>query len=198
MKLHEKIRIIRKESGLSLKELHRRIIYHYGNDALGYWTLSRIELGKHKTSHISSLEQIATGLNVTVSELYEGVDRDQPESSPFIRKTQRRGGFTFNDKAKFEIVSPSNLDFWMLEFKFLPGGKTLVKRSTAINDSLEFVYVVQGEIICHINNDDSDTFKTHTLKKGDTLTFDNRKPSYFENISNKKTTLLVYQNPKKI
>lgn len=192
MKLHEKIRKLRKNAKISLKEFHRRIVFHYGDDALGYWTLSRIELGKHKNIRVSSLEQICTALNITLGELYEDVEKDSPENSPLIRRNQRRGEYTYDEKAKFDIVTPSNLDFWMLELTILPGGKTLPKKSTAEGISIETVYVVHGTAICHVGETE------HELKKGDTLTFDNHASSYFENISDGKTVLLVYQAPKKI
>ncbi len=192
MKLHEKIRILRKDAKISLKELHRRIVFHYGEHALGYWTLSRIELGKHEHVRLHSLEQICTALNVSIGDLYEGVEIDSPENAPLIKRNQRRGGYTYNDKAKFDIITPSNLDFWMVELTILPGGKTSPKKSTAEGISVETVYVVHGTILCHIGN------KNYELKKGDTITFDNHASSYFKNTSNAKSVLLIYQNPKKI
>ncbi len=192
MKLHEKIRNIRKTAKISLKELHRRIVFHYGDQALGYWTLSRIELGKHEHIRLSSLEQICTALNISLGELYEGVERDNVENMPLIKRNQRRGGYTFNEKAKFDIVTPSNLDFWILELTILPGGETTPKKSTAEGTSTEIAYVIHGKVLCYIEDTE------YELKKGDTLTFDNRSSSYYKNISNAKSVLLIYQNPKKI
>ncbi len=192
MKLHEKIRSLRKEAKISLKELHRRIVFHYGKHALGYWTLSRIELGKHENIRLSSLEQICTALNISLGELYEGVEKDNIENSPLIKRNQRRGGYVFNKNAKFDVVTPSNLDFWMLELTVLPGGQTAPKKSTAEGVSIEFVYVIHGNISCHVGG------KIYELKKGDTITFDNHFPCYFKNSSSSKSVLLIYQSPKKI
>ncbi len=192
MKLHEKIRNLRINAKISLRELRRRIVFHYGKQALGYWTLSRIELGKHEHVRLSSLEQICTALNISLGELYEGVDRDNLENSPLIKRSGRRGGYTFNEKAKFDIVTPSNLDFWMLELTILPGGKTSPKKSTAEGTSVEIVYVVHGAVSCFIGD------REYELQKGDTLTFDNHASSYFKNNSPSRGVLLIYQNPKKI
>ncbi|MCX5704177.1 MAG: helix-turn-helix transcriptional regulator, partial [Candidatus Omnitrophica bacterium] len=96
MKLHEKIRQIRKGKGLSLTELHRLMLNDFKEGTVTYRTLQRIEAGDTDGKG-STLHQISTALGITLSELKRGTEE---ESRPvdLIRKNKRMGKYVFNEK----------------------------------------------------------------------------------------------------
>ena len=68
MKLNEKIKQIRQDKGLSLKELHRLMLNDFKEGTVTYRTLQRIEAGDTDGKG-SSLHQICTALGLSLSEL---------------------------------------------------------------------------------------------------------------------------------
>jgi len=70
MKLHEKITQLRKERGLKIKDLHDKLKEIFGDKALSYRTLLRIEKG-YTDGRGSSLYQICLGLGILLKELRE-------------------------------------------------------------------------------------------------------------------------------
>ncbi|MBU1128370.1 MAG: XRE family transcriptional regulator [Candidatus Omnitrophica bacterium] len=193
MKLNEKIRFMRRQKNLTIRQLHEHIVKLYEESALSYWTLSNIECGKYHDMHPSSIEQIMAGLGVTLPELFDGVERETLEVKPLIRRTKRSGGYKSADgKVRYEIITPNDLDYWIIEYTVEPGHKTSPGKVISYADSIETVYVVSGKVVCHVGE------SQYPLQKGDTFTFDNHQTFYYENIFNKKAIFIVYQNPKKI
>ncbi|MFC1599170.1 cupin domain-containing protein [Candidatus Omnitrophota bacterium] len=191
MKYHEKIREIRKEMGLSLLEFEGKLKSIFGEKALKYNTLARIERGETKP-RMSSLTQICVGFQKTLKELKENVE-EESTLVDLIKRNKRIDRFTYNQKAHSDILTPSKRNFVCAELTILPYGKT-VKEQDPIEEKkfAKWVYCLKGKIICHIGKE------AHTLKKGDCLSFESTLPHYFENKTDAKSVCIVVQNPRHI
>ena len=194
MKLHERIRDIRKNiAKLSLKEFHQRLIDIFGDKALTYYSLYRLEKGYREDIRIKSLYQICTGLGISLKELKEGTEQEESRIVNIIRGSERSDNrYIYNEKAIAEIVSSRNIKFLAMELTLLPGGATKKEEDPIdVNRFEKLVIVLQGEVVCYIGEE------KHSIKKGDTLSFASNIPHHFENPSKKiKARCIIIQNPK--
>lgn len=215
MKLHEKIKKIRLEKGITLKELHLKIINEFSENAVTYRTLLRIEAGD-TDGRGTTLHQISTAFGMSLRELKKNTEE---ESSPvdFVKKTKRLGRYVFNEKAYAELMMRQNHNFMATELVLAPGGSTKLERdpewaveeNTAqqIKETLKklnqqawedykiwkfekYIYCLRGSIGCYIGND------KYILKSGDGLTFESSAPHWFENTSKSASRCLILQNPR--
>jgi transcriptional regulator with XRE-family HTH domain len=217
MKLHERIKQLRQEKGMSLKELHRLILNDFKEEAVTYLTLQRIEAGQ-TDGRGSSLYQICTALKVTLSELKKGTEE---ENNPvdIIRKKTRLGKYVFNGQAYTELLSRQNRNFMVQELVLKSQGKTnleqdpelaldkerleqikeILKGSAFESQLLEnygilkfekYVYCLKGQVNCYIGKN------AYILRKGDGLSFESSIPHWFENISKFESRCLIFQNPR--
>ncbi len=191
MKLHEKITHIRKEKGLKLQDLHRRLQEIFGDRALSYRTLQRIEKGQ-TDGRGSSLYQICLGLGITLKELREGTE-DGFTLADLVRRSKRQGRYIYNEKSYAEILTGLGIRFIALELVLEAGGKTKIEKDPVDEGKFEkFVYVIKGKITCIIKE------KRFILKRGDCLTFDSRLPHSFQNETSSQARCIVIQNPRHI
>ncbi len=192
MKLGEKIRHIRKtEKQLKLKELHEKLISIFGNRAISYKSLIRIEKGQ-RDGRLKSIHQIACGLGINVKDLLTGTERDTPNEeqvlSHIVRKKTRLGKFTYSDKAHLEILSSQECPFLGVELVLAPGGKTKQEEDPEGTEML--LILTKGQITAHVLNE------VHQLSPGDSLHFKSHIPHYFENAKEKTAKAILIQNPK--
>ena len=194
MKLHEKIRDIRKNTlKLSLKEFHKKLVDIFGDRALTYYSLCRLEKGYREDIRLKSLYQICTGLGMSLKELKEGTEQEESKIVNIIRNAYRPDNrYIYNEKAIAEILSSRNIKFLAMELMLLPGGITKKEEDPVdVNRFEKLIIVLQGDILCHIGTE------KHLIKKGDTLSFASNILHYFENPSKKvKTRCIIVQNPK--
>jgi len=194
MKLHEKIRDLRKNAlKLSLKEFHEKLVDIFGDKALTYYSLCRLEKGYREDIRLKSLYQICTGLGFSLKELKEGTEREESKIVNIIRSSAKDSNkYIYNEKAIAEILSSRNIKFLAMELSLLPGGKTKKEEDPVdLNRFEKLIIMLQGEILAHIGSEE------HRIKKGDTLSFASNIPHYFENPSKKiKTRCIIIQNPK--
>jgi len=217
MKLHEKIKKIRREKGLSLKELHRLIINDFKEGAITYRTLQRIEAGDTDGKG-SSLHQLCTALGVSLSELKKDTE-EQTRPIDLIKRGKRLGRYVFSASAYADLLIRQNRNFMVTELVLKPQGKTkleldpelvlekekikqireIIKSSIVELSGLEdyqilkfekYVYCLKGNIACYIGKD------TYILRKGDGLSFESAIPHWFENLSRKESRCLIFQNPR--
>jgi len=193
MKLNEKIRKIRKEKGFTMLELQAKIRDVFGENALKYNTLARIEQGK-TNPRMNSLLQISTGLGVTLRELKEGIEEETYTRFDLVKKNKRTDRYTHNPKTYSEILTPLKRSFLCVELVIEPHGKTLWEQDPMEEDRKfeKWIYCLKGEVICHIGQDE------YPLKKGDCLSFESTIPHYFENRTKKKISCIIVQNPRHI
>lgn len=186
MKHYEKIKKIRNDLNLTVKNVHERGAAILGpQKAISISTINRIETGKpHK---FSSLVTLCFILGITIKELFKGTEF---EECLIIRKKERTGGYQFNENASSQIINNPNHSFLAQEFLLLPGGETSLDRAPQNREKYEkMVYVISGQLVCVLDNQET------VLKGGDTISFDSTKPHYFKNTSGKKCKFLAAENP---
>ena len=186
MKHYEKIKKIRNDLNLTVKDIYERGVAIFGpQKAISISTINRIEAGKpHKFSSLVTLSFI---LGITLKELFKGTEF---EECLIIRKKERTGGYQFNEKASSNIINNPNQSFLVQEFLLLPGGETSMDRAPQNRGKYEkMIYVISGQLVCTLNNEEI------TLKGGDTISFDSTKPHYFKNTTRTKCKFLAVENP---
>jgi transcriptional regulator with XRE-family HTH domain len=121
MKIHEKIRKLREELGLTIQEVRDRCITIFGSKkTMSYRTLQRIERGQ--ISKFSSILKICCALGIPLQELLKDTELEQ---RLVIRKKERLDEYTYNEKAFASVISSPSRSFLALELMLEPGGKTL-------------------------------------------------------------------------
>lgn len=192
MELHEKIRKIRKEKGLSLTDLEQRLVGIFGNKALRYNTLYRIEKGL-RDARISSLSQICIGLGISLKELKEGTEEEMLPSADHIKKRDKIAQYVYSEKAYAQILTKEKQPFLGLRLILEPGGKTKLEQDPITLGKFEkWVYGLKGKITCIVGQD------RFVVKKDETLCFESNLPHYFENNTKQKASCIIIQNPKHI
>ena len=173
-----------------MQELHIRLVDIFGDKALSYYTLSRIERGHRSSLRVRSLYQLCTALGITLKDLKEGTAEDGSKIANIVRRGERNE-YLYNDQAKAQVLSSPILDYLVTELVITSSGKTKIEEDPVENVTYtKLVIVNQGELVCHIGSEE------HVLKKGDALSFNSSIPHYFENRSISKVVFQVIQNPK--
>ncbi|MBU0682781.1 MAG: cupin domain-containing protein [Candidatus Omnitrophota bacterium] len=192
MKLGDKIRYIRKTiKKMKLNELHNRLVLIFGQKAISYKSLMRIEKNK-RDGRLKSIHQIACGLDIDVKELLSGTERafhqEKMLFADIMRKKSRAGRFTYNDKAFIEILSSPKSSFMGVELILESKGTT---RMEEYSEGTEILLVTtKGKITAHIHDE------VHTIATGDSLYFKGYLPHYFENLERTTARAIFIQNPK--
>lgn len=192
MKIYEKIKKLRKASGLSIRDLHEKIKSVFGNEALSYDSLSRIERGYRSSLQWNTLYQISTALDISLKELKEETEEQESNVANIMhRKDRQDKKFIYNERAYALVMSPKELEFMAMELYLAPKGRTQLEQDP-IEDKIykKLVIVTQGVIAIHIGEE------CHILKKGDSLSFKSSLPHYFENSTKDKARCTIVQNPK--
>ena len=145
MKLHEKIRYLRKENlKISLKTFHSKLKQIFGNDALTYYSLCRIEKGYREVLRFKSLYQISIGLGVSLKQLKENTEEEESKIVHIIRhKDKTYNRYIYNETAIASIISPREIQFLAMELTLLPGGKTKKEQDPIENNNFEKLITVQ-------------------------------------------------------
>ena len=196
MKVGENIIRIRKEKGLRRSALVEKLRFIYGDNAIDYRTIERIERGDMAKGRLSSLLQIADALDIDITELYKGTeygDRYRAEEiseEAYITRAKARGGvFRYNDKAYLEIISPQQSSYISFILRLEPNSKTKLEQDP--ENTIKFIFVINGEINVAAGNIE------RKLSKGDSIQINSHKPHYFANTSKKEAVAILYQNPKR-
>lgn len=192
MKLGDKIRYIRKtDKKMKLNELHAKLTRIFGNGAISYKSLIRIEKNQ-RDGRLKSIHQIACGLDTDVKELLTGTERELPQEkavlADIVRKKSRPGKFAYNDKAYIEIASSNKASFISMELVLEPGGSTKLEENAEGAETL--LIVTKGRITADIHNE------VHSLGVGDSIYFKSHLPHHFENRDKKPAKGLLIQTPK--
>lgn len=186
MKHYEKIKKIRNDLNLTVREVYERGAAILGpQKSISISTINRIETGKpHK---FSSLVTLCFILGIHLKELLKGTEL---EECLIIRKKERTSGYQFNESASSQIINNPNHSFLTQEFLLLPGGETSLDRAPQGRGKYEkLVYVISGQLVCVLDD------REMILKGGDSISFNSTKPHYFKNTSKKKCKFLAVENP---
>ncbi len=191
MTLHEKIRQVRKQKGLSLRKLQQRLVEIFGDNALRYNTLYRIEKGL-RDAREASLSQICMGLGISIAELKEGTEEENFSPVDLITKQDKVAQYIYSEKAYAPILTKERHSFagWRLTLE--PGGKTKLEQDPIELGKFEkWVYGLKGRITCTIGP------HKYTLKKDEVLCFESTYMHRFENNTSCKASCIIIQNPKR-
>jgi len=192
MKLNEKIRHIRKEKRLSLRDLQQRLVEIFGNKALRYNTLYRIEKGL-RDGRVSSLSQICIGLGISLKELKEGTEEEKLSLVDSIKKRDKVAQYVYSEKAYAQILTKEKQTFLGLRLVLEPGGKTKLEQDPIELGRFEkWVYGLKGKITCLVGQE------RYVLSKDEVLCFESNLPHSFENNTTQKAACIIIQNPKHI
>lgn len=193
MKLGEKIKQIRIQKGMSLREFAERLKAIFGNNALRYNTIYRIEKGLRDAKRISSLSQICIGLEVSLKELKQGTEGESFSDIDRIKKHDKTAKYIYSPNACAEILTKEKQPFLALRLVLLPDGKTKLEQDPIELGRFEkWVYGLKGKIICTIGQEKI------ILTKDGVICFGSNIPHYFENNTAQKASCIIVQNPKHI
>ena len=192
MKLGDRIRHIRKEvKKIKLNELHNKLTDIFGDKAISYKSLIRIE-NNQRDGRLKSVHQIACGLDMDVKELLAGTEREVLQErailADIVLKKSRSGKFAYDDKSSIEILSSSKGSFMGMELVLEPGGMTKIEEDPENTEML--LIVTKGKITANIHNE------IHKIGVGDSLYFKSHLPHHFENKEKKPAKGIIIQNPK--
>ena len=192
MKLHEKIESLRNEQNISRQILYYRLKEIFGEKAITYRTLERIEKGDTDGTS-SSLHQIAMGLGVTLKQLWEGTEEENPLIDCVRRYNRKKSRYTYNKNAYAEFFTGAHAKFLAGELVLRPKAKTIIEQDPESEEKFQkLVYVVRGTVICKVNDKDI------LLRKGDSLFFYSHLPHLFLNPSSIESRCVVVQCPRHI
>ena len=192
MTLAEKIRKIRREKGLSLRDLQKRLQEIFGESALRYNTLYRIEKGL-RDPRVASLTQICLGLGISLRDLKENTEEETSPLVDGIKKHNKVAQYVFSEKAYAQILTKEKQPFLGLRLILHPGGKTKLEQDPVeLGKFQKWVYGLKGEITCVIGQ------KEYLIRKNEVLMFESNLPHLFENNTKQDASCIIIQNPKHI
>lgn len=194
MKLFEKIRHYRKDVlGLSLTDFHNRLVAMFGDNALTYASLNRLEKGHRDEIRINTLTQICSGFGITLKDLKDGTEEEESKIVSFVKAADKKHNvYTYNEDAIGNILTPGESRFFVVELPIRPGGITREEQDPADHNKHEkLISVLQGEVIVYVGKE------KHLVRRGDNIYFPSSLPHHFENPSKKVTArCMIVQNPK--
>jgi transcriptional regulator with XRE-family HTH domain len=192
MKLNEKIRKVRKEKGMTMRALFERLKEIFGEKALQYNTLYRIEKGL-RDARVASLSQICTGLGISLKELKEGTDQENISNIELMAKRDTIAQYVYSEKAHAQILTRERHPFLGLRLQLAPGGRTKGEQDPVELGKFEkWVYGLRGVVTCVIGK------QQVKLKKDETMFFESTIPHHFQNDTPRKAVCLIVQHPKHI
>ena len=174
--LGDKLRILRKQKGLSLKSLAEKV-----GCSASY--LSMIENEKLDPS-VSRLKAVAEGLDTTIIELFQ-----EPDGQDVVIRQHERPKVAFSgSRLRIEILvrqSPKKQMDARLAF-ISPGGGS---EGDYKHSGEEFGLVIEGSLELAIDG------VTHQLETGDSFYFQSTKPHRFKNPTDKETVVVWVNQP---
>jgi len=180
MNIGKKIRDIRKEKNMTLRELSEA-------SGIALATLSRIETDK-MVGTIESHKAIASALGKNLPQLYSNIEIEK-KPVEFQSIKNRTDLFMHNEKASYHMLTNNVLTKKMMPviLKIAPGGKSAAEQLP--KDTEKFIYILKGEF--HVKVGDKD----YIIKKGETLYFDASALHYFKNLGHEEIQAICIITP---
>lgn len=174
----KRIKMIRKKQGFTISTLA-------SNAGVSNGLISRIENGRVIPS-LPVLLEIISALEIDASTFFEGVEKKtgakfihiKKEEQHLIEKEVEAVGFSY-----YQIFSKSlnTVGFEAVILNLAPNSK----REKVITDAWEFKYIISGECIYDIDNEEV------VVKEGDSIYFNGRLPHVPINRGNQNCVMLV-------
>jgi transcriptional regulator with XRE-family HTH domain len=178
----KKIRSIRKSKNMTIIELSEQI-----NVTSGY--ISQIERDLISPS-LAVLNRISDTLEVPLSLLFLEESSNDVVTIPRDERTKIK---LSNINVELEFITPvlkndgKKSDFEAFIFKL--NSKTWVSNHSITHGSKEYIYVIQGQIECHVGK------KIYTISKGDSIIVPENSDHLFYNGNNDVSEVLCIISP---
>lgn len=178
----EKIRSIRKNKKLTIVELSEQI-----NVTSGY--ISQIERDLISPS-LAVLKRLSEALEIPLSALFLENNNQDVVTIQSSERTKVKFG---NINVELEYITPifkkGDKQNGAEAFLFKLDPQSWVSESTIIHDSQECIYVLSGEIQCHVGNN------IYTLSKGDSICVPENNGHMIFNSNNEESEALCIISP---
>jgi len=180
MKIGKKLRILRKDRKMTLKELSDK-----SNVQIA--TLSRMEndiMPGTLQSHMS----ICKALGVSLSDFYHDIESAHKTIS-FIKQKEKHESFVHSKKSTSELLTTKIMGKKMMPLliRIQKGGKAHKEENRVGTE--KFIYVLDGKIEATIGKE------KYVLAKGDSVYFDASLPHVFYNDSKGEARILSMLSP---
>ncbi|MEK4029860.1 MULTISPECIES: XRE family transcriptional regulator [Bacillaceae] len=175
--IHKKIKALRLQNNLTLKELSEET-------GLSLSFLSQIERGTSSLS-ITSLKKLADALGVSMIFFFED---DKENQNYLLRKSDQRIFQVNGGEQRYVRLSGTFPDRKLEPLMVILPPKMKEEQSYS-HSGEEFYYVLQGEVIFHLNQDG------YHLKAGDTIHFPSELLHAWENPTSEETIILSISTP---
>ena len=180
MKIGKKLKILRKEQKVTLKELSKK-------SGVQIATLSRME----NNLMIGTLEShiaICQGLGISLSEFYRAIEEDTKKVDVSKLK-ERPESFVHSKRSTTEILvgKPMEKKFMPLLIKIKKLGQTHKEENKPGTE--KFIYVTEGSISAKVGKEE------YKLSKGDSIYFDSSLAHIFCNRGSSEACVLCVVTP---
>jgi transcriptional regulator with XRE-family HTH domain len=176
--LSEKVRVVRKQKGLTLQELADKT-------GLSSSLLSQIERGLVDPT-VSTFWKICAALNIPFSSFFEG----NKETTFVVRKDQRRVVELSNSKVRYHELTPhnhsGNMEFILVEIQ--PGEITEMELVSHTGEECGFV--LQGSLKVCLGDEEI------ILNEGDSISFQSMVPHRYINPGNEISLSIWAMTPR--
>lgn len=176
MELGKKIKLLRKEKGLTLAGVSQKT-------GIAQSTLSRIEKGQ-RTGTVKTHLKICEALGIRISELYVDLEKSAEEISPIETSAKEAEGFQYNEKA-FAVSLAK--DFFKKKLKpelLIIAAGNRAKEPGDPSGTEKFLFCHEGLLEVIVDK------TIYQLKKGSSLYFNSSLPHSFKNIGKTRAKCL--------
>ena len=166
MKIGNKLKALRKERRMTLKELSEK-------SGVAIATLSRMEhdimIGTLE-SHVN----ICNALGISLADFYHEIESGS-KSIALIKQKEKHDSFVYQKKSTVEMLTTNIMEKKLMPtlIRIMKGGKTHKEQNKP--GSEKFIYMLEGGMFAEIGDE------KNKLSKGDSLYFDASLPHTFSN-----------------
>lgn len=181
LELGEKIRRLRRQAGLTLKDLSR-------NSGVGLGTVSRMENGKGGNT-VETHQRIAQALGLSLADLYQDTAPLGSAAALAEGRPEEAETFTYDAKASSILLATQVMSKHMLPqlLTLQPGGTTHTEQTKPGCE--RFVFVLGGRLEVRVGE------QRYPLKKYGTLYFKASLPHALHNPGKETATCLSVTSP---
>ncbi|MFH1655556.1 MAG: XRE family transcriptional regulator [Candidatus Omnitrophota bacterium] len=180
MKIGNRIRQLRKERKMTLQELSDK-------SGVQLATLSRME-NNRMTGTLESHIGIVKALGIALADLYSEIVVEEKNIDVRTKKVSR-DIFVHSDKSSFEILTKKVLNKKMMPILLSIESKGRTNSEEASAGTEKFLYVLEGEVVAVISDED------YKLGKSESIYFDATLPHYFKNTGKKQSKAICVITP---
>jgi transcriptional regulator with XRE-family HTH domain len=178
MKLGEKIRNLRSQKSMTLRDLSKK-----SGCSLGF--LSQVERDMVSPT-ISSLRKIADALETNIISLFE---EEQTVDSIVVRKKHRGKFENKRSKVKYELLRPQFSDTTIEALYMYLEPEATSGQNAHSHEGEELAIVLKGKLRIEVGG------KTYTLEEGDSAVYKSSIPHKWQNPTDKPAEVIWVNHP---